>query len=632
MPGPFYYYLIGLPLYLFGSVVAVLWFQYFLCAVGAIALWFYLRKKESLFSACLFLLLFLNSYQISFQLQSFWNPSFLILPILLLLMIFYREPEPKYVIIAGLILGLGVQIHYSILIFLFPILISLILNKRIREMFLFLAMFFIPLLPYLVFRYSSQTANSDILIAGGATRLLTVFTHIFYNAADLFNLSLIISASKLFFSEQAFLPTLLVLISFRKRIFAKFKFLGLSFIFSLPILALLIFGIYLLRYSMGFFLMLAFLSSVFLPQFNLSNKKILFPLIFAILLTFFGLNWNMISTRLYFGPMFFIFLLVGFLFIRNAFDYFYEKLLMATFYLTLLVNISLGVVLPQSTSEMLPGENLKNVLREISSRTSWDYTFLREHTYRIGFSQEDDWSLSYQLLRSQTPPLPRHDTYDGLIVGLNLSFDQLLDKVPTQIRSAFSRGEVKCVTQLQIDSIGICLYRFSPNQEKLRWNNMGYAYQYAYVPDFKIVSDVGYVKTSDSELIFYMNKCQVKEDPCTVIFKLNFAGSLLRVEIRGDPLAMANVEQNPFWSLQLIKPTLNFTCGNKKVSIELIETIGFGFMHISPVRAPFDGTYPLPCERPSAVSLSLEDGRSVFLGQSNFRSIDQFRPETISWP
>mgnify|MGYP001602885281 FL=1 len=79
LPGPFYYWLLAIPLALGRSWASALTFNCMLSAAAATALFDVFERRVSSFAGLLAYVLFLNSIVIVATAHAFWNPSFLFL-------------------------------------------------------------------------------------------------------------------------------------------------------------------------------------------------------------------------------------------------------------------------------------------------------------------------------------------------------------------------------------------------------------------------------------------------------------------------------------------------------------------------------------------------------------------------
>jgi hypothetical protein len=160
LPGGFYYLLLAAPLALGGWEAAWCW-MVLLAALSAAVLWIFARKNFGLSCAVLVLAIYVSSPMLGATIRIFFNPSFVPLFVSLTLVAFAHSFTEKRIqgawIAACFLLGLAAQLHSSAH---FLLLGGLLLQgmaprlglKRVprRELWLGLAAFLLPLLPYML--------------------------------------------------------------------------------------------------------------------------------------------------------------------------------------------------------------------------------------------------------------------------------------------------------------------------------------------------------------------------------------------------------------------------------------------------------------------------------------------------
>ncbi len=124
LPGPFYYYLLGLPYLFTENVFSSMHFLFVLSSISSVVIWRIVNHKYGDDVAFMIWVLFLlKTYILDFVLQ-FYNPSFLyfFFSCFFYLLIIKKINTYRKVFLASLLGALSLQIHYSaILILLFLI-------------------------------------------------------------------------------------------------------------------------------------------------------------------------------------------------------------------------------------------------------------------------------------------------------------------------------------------------------------------------------------------------------------------------------------------------------------------------------------------------------------------------------
>jgi 4-amino-4-deoxy-L-arabinose transferase-like glycosyltransferase len=116
-----------------------------------------------------------------------WNP--VVIPFILILLIYliylnFKNPKVRYLLLAGIIFGLGISFHLQFL-FIFPIFIPLLINlikvKRLKGLLYLITGSILPFLPILIFDLRHNFLNISQIIefiksgSGGLNRVLSVW-------------------------------------------------------------------------------------------------------------------------------------------------------------------------------------------------------------------------------------------------------------------------------------------------------------------------------------------------------------------------------------------------------------------------------------------------------------------------
>lgn len=159
LSGPFFYFLLIPPL-IFGENIysqSLIWFITWLSLSWTLAFYFagkIFKHKESLLIFIMFLLSCAGS-SLYFPLSLSWNPAFaMTFHVLALMVLYYWREEQKniYLYNLGLIIGLGIQVHFLVSIHLLTALCFFIFQreKKTRPFLYFITLILIPNLPYLI--------------------------------------------------------------------------------------------------------------------------------------------------------------------------------------------------------------------------------------------------------------------------------------------------------------------------------------------------------------------------------------------------------------------------------------------------------------------------------------------------
>ena len=157
LPGPFFYFLLIPPL-VFGENIyhqSLIWFITWLALSWTMVFYFAIKifkHEESLLIFIMFLLSCVG-YSLYFPLFYPWNPAFaMMFHILALITLYYWRENKKnvYLYSLGLIIGLGIQVHFLVFIHFLTALYFFIFQrkKKARPFIYFIVLILVPNLPY----------------------------------------------------------------------------------------------------------------------------------------------------------------------------------------------------------------------------------------------------------------------------------------------------------------------------------------------------------------------------------------------------------------------------------------------------------------------------------------------------
>lgn len=171
LPGPAFYYLLLIPLLFTQSIVGMVFLAYALAAIAAGVMLYHMLRHHGKYSAIIALILFVNSEVYNSELYKLWNPSFTIVINFLLVSLllgFLKYKEKKLLYWSALIIGVGIQIHLSVMFHWLTILTILFMQffqsgglKEISKTLMkAILIFMLPLIPYLIWTYSTQSLET----------------------------------------------------------------------------------------------------------------------------------------------------------------------------------------------------------------------------------------------------------------------------------------------------------------------------------------------------------------------------------------------------------------------------------------------------------------------------------------
>lgn len=160
LPGPYYYFLIAIPLLITKSIQAVWYWNIILTATSFATLWLYFRTRFNFLAATTILMALFSSAIIYLNLTSFMNPSFLpifvaIATILAFEIFVFERRETKvhqYWVLLNLTSSIALSIHFTMVFFLFAVwLMAWQVHGTKKSFFLKgLTSLLVPLLPFFI--------------------------------------------------------------------------------------------------------------------------------------------------------------------------------------------------------------------------------------------------------------------------------------------------------------------------------------------------------------------------------------------------------------------------------------------------------------------------------------------------
>ena len=456
-PGPFYYYLLAIPLGIFGSWQSIVWFQCLLTAMSTSILWAFMKRHHGLIAANLLVYFFLSSSILETCYLQFWNPSFLFLFQVLLIVILhdYRQMNYVSVALAGLVLGLSVQIHYIQIIFFFGILLTIATDKKIanrKKILQILTISFsslLPQVPYLLTLSNGEARGISFDGAFGSVIRLVSFTSTdsLLKGIKWFLSDALINEFNFFISLGIWIALAFTILFKRERNVELNRFLvislGVASFFVLPNF----FEPFFLRYSMPFFILFYVLSAPAVAEFF---KR-----------------WSPAAPR----RVLCAFVIVGVLqFLWKYFD----------------TQVDYTIESGYKFSRNLDGRD--DLMSALLAETGWTWDYLRERAFIAGKGPEYDYSTMYKLAWRKSRPQVSPAQYDGLIAIFDVlakflkkngepNWNAIRKLIPAEIYEAARSGELICNKTIHVGGFQVCFYDVLDSTSKVAWNNLGHPYQ-----------------------------------------------------------------------------------------------------------------------------------------------------------
>ncbi|MDE0091826.1 MAG: hypothetical protein OXN83_00905, partial [Oligoflexia bacterium] len=170
LPGPLFYFLLFPPL-IFGESAhsqSLIWHYLWLSLTYTTAFHFasrIIQHKDSLFLFILFLISIIGGSLFQ-PLEYAWNASFAVLfHLLAIINLYYWRETGKtfYLYLSALVIGLGIQVHFFVLIHLLTVCFFFALEKKkkLRPFLFFALLFLLPSLPFLLmYEFNTFTVSS----------------------------------------------------------------------------------------------------------------------------------------------------------------------------------------------------------------------------------------------------------------------------------------------------------------------------------------------------------------------------------------------------------------------------------------------------------------------------------------
>ena len=650
LPGPFFYFLIIPPLllkepYTFLILYTIAW----LSLTFTSAFYFVKNITKNQFSPVLFLILLLTSnFFIEYIMFLPLNNLFSILFHLVIMISLFKWQEKKndlWLLFIGLFMGLGIQIHHSILFHLVICIVFLITDPRIQTnqfgwkyLLAFVSLFLLPQTPFL---FTLLDENREVYIRTyDFERINWLITYFFANplntlrklfiSLDMYGLKPLIRALFIF---------ILTIFGFiyKKRKSEKYFFddsiVHLFLITIQPILLTFLF----IDHKLNAFFLFLFSIITFVKFYDSlwpKNKETSYIFLF-VLVVMTGLSSSLdyvtdlidhanLSTILILYLIVFLFLILYISFRLMNFQELYFKLffkikktLKIDQVISLFYKLSFGLLIGSIIiifHNIKPVDTFKKALKYIYQETAWDSTTALERVFKIGFKRKDFlfyYKLAIEEHNKSFNQNQKNDIGYFLIYEKNSEFQKnsieewknylLKASLPKEVQKEIKNGSLvlrsvhKKSEKVFLISYQIKKFSRFPkgfhNLSRANYKEPSWSEDYCYFPSL--------LKNKNTFYLCHVLYNYIGEK---ISFRFSFSNeknkdSLLKTTIIGHPLTIGDMERSDFHFIENI--VISFFCGEKKEKIKILSRIGNDGNKKNKYRnflAPIELKHPIKCK------------------------------------
>jgi hypothetical protein len=657
LPGGFYYYLLALPLALVGGWEAAWAWLAILCFLAAMVGGAYLRARISPLAGLIFVGLFASAALTRVFLRIFLNVSYLTFFAITALVLSAEsciaesaKTRRRALWAACFTLGIGIQLHFSIVAWLFALLFLHLYSLRRervgvepRHVAVGLLFFFLPLLPFFVWSLLGRAGvqfGQPLFAGGSGGEIVPTYLH-FLSAIFSFPWKdLAWQLPKIFEA----LPMPLVLLAClgllpkeasRSRlcrvmiVFAAFGLIPFSYYFVAPI------GY---RYGMAAYLPFLVVLTIALESLRSEPRRLrTFSLLFGVLLVLAA--WHIYSTQ-ELGIPWSIFLLAAAVLGLPAFAVMLGLVSRQgnTWYL-----VALGLVVGagglqriyKSTgffnqvhipSQILPSVSHWTALwRKVYALTGWSYEEASRRIFYVGQHLEQDGRPVYESME-----LPEVLTDEELpyLEGRPHGFFATLEPVgQLDPKEWLLRSNVQSDIRKALHDGSLIVGR--PNVSGGSYLFPYWVLRETFLPRGFHNNGMGYLirKPAAAEpgaLGFRWNNCPGKPEYCENAASVRLMPGkkngewVAKVKVEGTTLSQSSPWVNPDWTENLQRPYVELQCGKRTQNFALARSIGynrrygvkranFPFNYNNSILAPFEKELVFSCpSRPQAAVFGAE--------------------------
>lgn len=601
LPGPFYYFLLSIPIAVTGHWQSTAFFLALMFGAAITFLTISVRKISGLVPAVVCSVAISLNPLITHEVHKNWNPSFSICWMLIILGVAIRLPAANSKnwlwVLVGILISSGIQMHGSFAV-LYLAVAWILFDKPVEGMSRkqcsigFVIGATIPLIPFMIALLSNEAGlmtgegSSGVLIANYLYRLLSQNgdTSFFYRISILLGPPLLIQ-----FLASTFGTEEIDTYQGRraKRVLTAFA------IVQAPGAFLFLWGGYGERYATPFLTcLLARLSMNLARKFDTPVRCVLL-LVYGIFLIrlekIVGLFFSGAGSGDALGACVALALVpvVSFLTFRTENRKSAQIATAVSLVLACLPSL-IGQVYLKKRSPTI--DQISEITQLIRHRTGWSYLDFRWRTLAIGIRSDTGFQLPYEDAIRKNPVISASNA-DGLILaftdGEPVGLQRLLQKVQVRIEGDYSFADMRrdyteavCTHDLRMCAY---LYRAELGRSPGFSHNLGITYLKEDVPFSKEVRDIQGTGTTvfnprDGLVIFSWNNCgEVKINCRTAIVVESVPDSepaRFSVTIVGDVLSRPDRDISPLWVEEWHQPFLSVGCRGKDESYELISKLG----------------------------------------------------------
>ena len=627
LPGPFFYFLIIPPLLLNNPYTSlILYLIGWLSLTFTVAFYFVKKITKDSLSPFLFLILILTSYffretLLYIQLNNLFSILFHLI-LMIYLTQWRKEKKDLYLILTGLFMGLGVQVHHSILFHFITIIVFLITYEKIAEkqfewkyFTAFISVFLLPQIPYLSVLFSNDSElyirnyeyeHINWLINNFLSNPLNSLQEIFLSL-DIYNKESLIRmlAISLLGLMGYFYKTIN-----REEYSVDDSMLSLLIITINPILLTFPF---INSWFNSFFLFLFVLIIFVKWNDNFWPKKEVIK--YSMFLTFsFILIINLVSSThtnlipFVYEPKLFALLFCILLLILLS----YKPLFKTEKYVLSIALTLISLTIGYNFSNRSNG--FKSALKHIYQNTGWSDKEAIQRVFQFGFNGKSDFLFYYRLVIEEIGPVDKKKDVTNnkgyFIIKKNGGLEKhslkewkdffLNNEFPDEVKKELKRNSLLIQNPHHITkSIDVVPYVIKSktifpkgfhNMGKSHFKEPDWSKNTCYFPSL--------IKAGKTFYLCYVLYNYVGEK---ISFLINFSKikkkSFLKAEITGFPLTIASSYRKDFHFIENI--IVEFSCGKKMEKVKLLSRIGYNIdksQYFKSFFAPMELQIPVKCK------------------------------------
>lgn len=663
LPGPAYYALLAGAFAIHPSWWSAWWAMLVLCGAGALILFGTLQRRRLGLAAWVFLPLFASMGQTQRYLTLFINPSYLFVFVcaaLALICAMTLAPDSRArhsrALAAAAVIGVGCQVHFSIVFLLFALLMIQACAPKFNEApysrhtrWLTPLAFAAPLSPYalwFVARVLGWNFGQQPPYVGDSRAVLPTLAYLVQEIANLNPgaIAQVITQQTLRATPLALVPLALTfaLTSRVKRspmatparrlippllICAGFGFIPFSYIFVVPIAN---------RYGMPFYIVLLVLVGLLQTElggdrarqrlYNVFCASLLAALTGALLLT--GTLDVALGARELLSVA-----------LTSALVYVVQRNLTPSALIGYSLTLALAVMQGQlfrsgylsvSPKLLLGYKQWQNVWARIQGETGWTLADARHRIYFINVHIDQDPEFAFQAAANLTPIAKSGGTTpDGYFVihspppATRLREWLLSAPIAAEIKTALADGSLELGTASGT-SVAVVPYRVRPDAALPRHVHNWALFYHPLPPiDLQLLAgerDQSARRLEDGRYLFRWNECPEHDAYCTTgalvsLSPVRRGRWRVNARIFGAPLAQVSPWIHPTWTEAWNAPFLDVRCADRVHRLRLANAVGYKrenllfdpvtgyFVSNNSLVAPFERSFQIECATPQSLTM-----------------------------